>query len=212
MSHRRIRPAQEGAARTRAGTGQRCADPPTRPGSVRAAANSADRPCRRAGPRADSSAAGAAGSADPSDVNPQQGSCPPDGGSRRCSLHHRRGTIEEGSPGTVIERRSIFSNSSAPPLSVTSLRRPTAVVLVTAIRSWACQLCPSRMGSATAGKAFWPVWNCRTGDGPRVASEQKMQFSKAVAKLSNSAMACLSSVRLDFPCCKNQPQKSELLQ
>jgi hypothetical protein len=94
-------------------------------GSVRAAANSADRPCRRAGTRADSSAAGAAGSADP--VNPQQGSCPPDGGSRRCSLHHRRGTIEEGieegSPGTVIERRSIFSNSSAPPLSVTSLQR-----------------------------------------------------------------------------------------
>ncbi len=49
-------------------------------------------------------------------------------------------------------------------------------------------------------------------NGPRVASEQKMRFSKAVAKLSNSAMACLSSVRLDFPCCKNQPQKSELLQ
>ena len=35
---------------------------------------------------------------------------------------------------------------------------------------------------------------------------------QAIAKLSNSAMACLSSVRLDFPCCKNQPQKSELLQ
>ena len=46
---------------------------PDHPGvlhALRAAANSADRPCRRAGPRADSSAAGAAGGADP--VNPSK--------------------------------------------------------------------------------------------------------------------------------------------
>jgi hypothetical protein len=51
-----------------------------------------------------------------------------------------------------------------------------------------------------------------TAIGLRVASEQKMQFSKAVAKLSIFAMGCLPSVRLDFPGCKNQPQKSKLLQ
>jgi hypothetical protein len=49
-------------------------------------------------------------------------------------------------------------------------------------------------------------------DGLRGASEQKMQFSKAIAKFPIFAMACLPSVWLDFPCCKNQPQKSKLLQ